>query len=55
MVSIIPGMDALAPLRTETKSGFSMSPNFLPQISSILTMFAIISAWMSSLIFLPSS
>ena len=32
----MPGMEALAPERTETSSGFFGSPNFLPQISSIL-------------------
>ena len=31
MVSIIPGIEALAPERTETSSGFSLSPNFLPR------------------------
>ena len=35
MVSIIPGMEALAPERTDTNNGFSRSPNFFPLISSI--------------------
>ena len=35
IVSIIPGIDALAPERTDTSNGFSRSPNFLPLISSI--------------------
>ena len=30
MVSIMPGMEARAPERTETSRGFSLSPNFLP-------------------------
>jgi hypothetical protein len=30
MVSIIPGMDARAPERTETSSGFFLPPNFRP-------------------------
>ena len=30
MVSIIPGMENLAPLRTETSSGSSAAPSFLP-------------------------
>ncbi|MNY17958.1 hypothetical protein D3C86_1513070 [compost metagenome] len=34
MVSIIPGMENLAPERTETKSGFSGSPKRLPTFSS---------------------
>ena len=55
MVSIMPGMEARAPERTETSSGFSLSPNFLPVISSILPTYSIIWAWMSSLIFRPSS
>ena len=36
MVSIMPGIEARAPERTETSSGFWGSANFLPQISSIL-------------------
>ena len=40
MVSIIPGMDARAPERTETRRGFSLSPNFLPVIPSILSMYS---------------
>ena len=44
MVSIIPGMDALAPDLTETSSGFSRSPNFLPVIFSIFSMYSMICA-----------
>ena len=44
IVSIIPGIDALAPERTDTSSGFSRSPNFLPVISSIFVMVSRISA-----------
>jgi hypothetical protein len=40
MVSIMPGIEARAPERTETSSGFSLSPNFLPydffQLTDIL-------------------
>ena len=50
MVSIIPGIDALAPERTETRRGFSRSPNFLPVTPSIFTMYSMISAMISSLI-----
>ena len=38
----MPGMDARAPERTETSSGFSRSPNFLPVICSILAMCSMI-------------
>jgi len=34
MVSIIPGMDARAPERTETNNGLTLSPNFMFMISS---------------------
>ena len=34
IVSIIPGIDALAPERTDTNKGFSTSPNVFPVISS---------------------
>ena len=44
IVSIIPGIEARAPERTDTKRGFSLSPNFIPQISSIFSMYCIISA-----------
>ena len=44
MVSIMPGMEALAPERTETSRGFSRSPNFLPVIPSILVIYSMISA-----------
>ena len=33
-VSIMPGIENFAPERTETKSGFFGSPNFLPNIFS---------------------
>ena len=42
IVSIIPGIEALAPERTETRSGFSLSPNFFPVTSSIFVMASII-------------
>ena len=42
MVSIMPGMEARAPERTETSSGFSVSPNFLPAISSIFDKYFVI-------------
>ena len=51
----MPGMEARAPERTETSRGFSLSPNFLPQIFSILAMYSMISAWISGLIWRPSS
>ena len=50
LVSIMPGMEARAPERTETSRGFSLSPNFLPVIASSLSTLAMISAWMSALI-----
>ncbi len=34
----MPGMEAREPERTETSSGLSGSPNFLPVISSSLAM-----------------
>jgi hypothetical protein len=34
MVSIIPGIEARAPERTETRSGFFGSPNFFPSFFS---------------------
>ena len=37
-----PGMEALAPERTETRRGFSLSPNFFPVISSNLTIASMI-------------
>ena len=55
MVSIMPGMEARAPERTETSRGFSTSPNFLPVISSSLATYSMISAWISLLIWRPSS
>ena len=33
-MSIIPGIDSLAPERTDTSSGSSLSPSFLPACSS---------------------
>ena len=35
-VSIMPGIDCLAPEREETRSGFFGSPNFMPIASSIV-------------------
>ena len=55
MVSIMPGMEARAPLRTETSRGFCRSPNFLPLIFSMISTFFMISAMISSLIWRPSS
>ena len=55
MVSIMPGMEARAPERTETSRGFFRSPNFLPFISSIFATYSMISAMISSLILRPSS
>ena len=55
MVSIMPGIDARAPERTETSSGFLASPNFLPADFSSLSMYSMTCAMMSSPIFLPSS
>ena len=34
-VSIMPGIEARAPERTETSSGFDGSPNFLPVACSV--------------------
>ena len=48
-------IQARAPERTETSRGFSLSPNFLPVMASSLSTYSMISAWMSSLIFRPSS
>ena len=42
MVSIMPGIEARAPERTETRRGFSRSPNFLPVISSSLSIYSMI-------------
>ena len=55
MVSIMPGMEARAPERTETSSGFSLSPNFLPTRFSSLVRYSKISASISGAIFSPSS
>ena len=41
----MPGMDARAPERTETRSGFSRSPNFFPVISSIPVQLASVVAY----------
>ena len=54
MVSIMPGMEARAPERTETRKGFSSSPNFLPAIFSVSAMAARIWSTMSWPITLPS-
>ena len=35
-------MEARAPERTDTRSGFSLSPNFFPVISSIFSMYSLI-------------
>ena len=51
----MPGIDALAPERTDTSSGFSLSPNFFPVISSIFPIYSMIWPMISSLICLPSS
>ena len=40
MVSIMPGMDARAPERTDTSRGLFTSPNFLPTICSSLPMYS---------------
>ena len=44
LVSIIPGMEARAPERTETSRGFSISPNFLPVMDSRVSTYCMISA-----------
>ena len=51
----MPGMEARAPERTETSRGFSRSPNFLSVMPSSLVIYSMISAWIPSLIFWPSS
>ena len=43
MVSIIPGIENFAPLRTETRSGSAASPSFLPMSDSSLPRFFSIS------------
>ncbi len=55
MVSIMPGMEARAPERTETSRGFVRSPNFLPLIFSISATASMTWPMISSLIFRPSS
>ena len=55
IVSIIPGIDALAPLLTDTNNGSLLSPNFLPCISSSVFKAAKIWSWISCEIVLPSS
>ncbi len=42
-MSIIPGMENLAPLRTDTSSGFSESPSCLPAASSSRARWAVTS------------
>ena len=44
MVSIMPGIESRAPERTETSSGFLVSPNFLPEAFSSLPTAAFMSA-----------
>ena len=44
MVSIMPGIEARAPERTESRSGFSASPKRAPRLRSTLAMAATISA-----------
>ena len=51
----IPGMDARAPERTDTSSGFSVSPNFFPMDASRRPMYSRISARIPSLICSPSA
>ena len=53
IVSIIPGIESLAPERTETKSGFSLSPNFLPVCFSTSAKAAFTSSITPSGILLP--
>jgi hypothetical protein len=43
-VSIIPGMEMAAPLRTDTSRGFAGSPSFLPVVSSSRCRFALTSS-----------
>ena len=52
----MPGIDALAPERTETKQGFSLSPNLVPIIFSIFLIPSSTSVLISSTTFLlPNS
>ena len=55
IVSIMPGMEARAPERTETSSGTSGSPNFLPCSASRVATWAKISARIASEMVSPSS
>ena len=48
-VSIIPGIELLAPERQLTRSGFSLSPNFIPMISSVFLRASATSALRASL------
>jgi len=43
-VSIIPGIELLAPERQEMRSGFSLSPNFMFITSSVLAIAALTSS-----------
>ena len=54
-MSIMPGMEARAPERTETSRGLFKSPNFLPLICWSFSTYSSISARISSLIRSPSS
>ncbi len=55
MVSIMPGIEAAAPERTETKSGLFLPPNCLPVVFSSLAMFSRICADRTAGHFLPRS
>ena len=55
MVSIMPGIEARAPERTETKSGFAGSPNLAPTSFSIRATAPRMSASSSFGSFLPFS
>ena len=50
-VSIIPGIETRAPERTESRSGFVLSPNLAPKISSVFFTPASTSAFKSSIVF----
>ena len=55
LVEAVLHFEALSMERTETRSGFSLSPNFFPVISSSFVMASMICPMISSLICLPSS
>ena len=46
MVSIIPGIETLAPERTETSNGFGPLPKVKPDLSCKFSMFSAICFWM---------